>query len=240
MTTLSMIALLMFGLMLGYLLRKYQMLAQKSTAEFTAQEVRITAESDAQQIVKEAQIRADSIMSEAREFEEKRAKEAKEVADRLAKKESFLDNRQLDIDRELDSAKEKITELGILKERAESALQARTVELERVAGLSSDEAKQELIATVESQYAEDLQKQLYKLEEFNREKLEIRARDIIATAIQRLATSTASDLTTTAVAIPSDDIKGKIIGKEGRNIKTFERAAGVELIVDDTPGNIII
>lgn len=94
--------------------------------------------------------------------------------------------------------------------------------------------------SVENEYEEDFLIRMQKLENSNAEKLENRAKDILATSIQRLASSTAAELMTTNVAIPSDEIKGKIIGKEGRNIRAFERAAGVELIVDDTPGTIVI
>lgn len=93
---------------------------------------------------------------------------------------------------------------------------------------------------VEKKYEEDFLVRMVKLENSNEEKLERRAKDILATSIQRLAASTASDLMVTTVAIPNNEIKGKIIGKEGRNIRAFERASGVELIVDDTPGSIVI
>ena len=93
---------------------------------------------------------------------------------------------------------------------------------------------------VEKKYEEDILAKIQKLENGNDEKLEERAKEILATSIQRLAVSTASDLMTTTVAIPNNEIKGKIIGKEGRNIRAFERVAGVELIVDDTPGSIVI
>ena len=113
-------------------------------------------------------------------------------------------------------------------------------ELERVAKLTEAEAKEELVRDVEKKYEEDILGRIKKLESLGRDEFEKRARDILVTAIQRLASSTASEVTTTTVPIPSDDLKGKIIGKEGRNIRALERAAGVEIIVDDTPGSIVI
>jgi ribonuclease Y len=109
-----------------------------------------------------------------------------------------------------------------------------------VAKLSEGEAKEELLRDIEKKYEEDILIRIQKLENTNEEKLDRRAKDILATSIQRLASSTASELMTTVVSIPNNEIKGKIIGKEGRNIRAFERAAGVELIVDDTPGSIVI
>ena len=117
---------------------------------------------------------------------------------------------------------------------------AKKVELERVAKLSEGEAKEELLKDIEKKYEEDILIRIQKLENSNEEKLDRRAKDILATSIQRLASSTASELMTTVVSIPNNEIKGKIIGKEGRNIRAFERASGVELIVDDTPGSIVI
>src|SRR5579864_7598316 len=97
-----------------------------------------------------------------------------------------------------------------------------------------------MLKLIEKQYEEDILSRLKKLETVGLERLEARARDILSTTIQRLATSVSADVFTTNVAIPSDEIKGKIIGKEGRNIKAFERETGVEIIVDDTPGSITL
>src|SRR6185437_8695927 len=90
------------------------------------------------------------------------------------------------------------------------------------------------------QSEEDLSARMRKLEMAGNEKIESKARDILATTIQRLASAVPSEIMTTSVTIPSDEVKGKIIGKEGRNIKAFERATGVEVIVDDTPGSITL
>jgi len=113
-------------------------------------------------------------------------------------------------------------------------------ELGRIAKLSEEEAKKELFKDLETKYEEDLLTKIKKLETKGREELERKARDLLVFTIQRLASSTASEITTTSVSIPSDELKGKIIGKEGRNIRALERAAGVEIIVDDTPGSVVI
>jgi ribonuclease Y len=96
------------------------------------------------------------------------------------------------------------------------------------------------MSAIETRYHDDFLARIQKLERDGAERLDRKAKEILTASIQRLAASTAGDIMTTAVTIPNDDIKGKIIGKEGRNIKTFERVAGVELIVDDTPGTIVI
>src|SRR3990172_8216838 len=164
----------------------------------------------------------------------------KETEKRLIKKDEFLDARQVEIDKEVENIKTKVEEIKRIQEKVLNTEAEKRAELEKVAQLSETEAKEELLREIEKKYEEDLMVRIQKLENGNQEKLENRAKDILATSIQRLAASTASELMTTVVTISNNEIKGKIIGKEGRNIRAFERASGVELIVDDTPGSIII
>jgi len=113
-------------------------------------------------------------------------------------------------------------------------------ELEKVSQLSTEDAKNILFKNIEEKYEEDLLIRMQKMETVNAEKLDRRAKDILSSSVNRLASSTASEMMTTSLNIPNDEIKGKIIGKEGRNIRAFEKAAGVELIIDETPGAIVI
>jgi ribonuclease Y len=151
-----------------------------------------------------------------------------------------LDARQVEINKEAEGIKDRVEEVKKVQERVVKIEEEKRVELERVSKLTEEEAKEELLRDVEKKYDEDLLIRMQKLENNNEEKLDKRAKEILATSIQRLAASTASELMTTIVNIPNNEIKGKIIGKEGRNIRAFERAAGVELIVDDTPSSIVI
>jgi ribonuclease Y len=112
--------------------------------------------------------------------------------------------------------------------------------LEKIAGLSAEEAKTELMTSVEKQYEQDLESRMRKLELATNEKLDQKAKEILTTAVHRLGNSVVSDVLATTVSLPNDEIKGKIIGKEGRNIRSFERATGVDVIVDDTPGTITL
>ncbi|KKP72758.1 MAG: Ribonuclease Y, partial [Candidatus Nomurabacteria bacterium GW2011_GWB1_35_20] len=163
-----------------------------------------------------------------------------ETEKRLIKKDEFLDARQVEIDKETENIKLKIEEIKKIQEKVTSIETEKRIELERVSKLTEGEAKEELMRDIEKKYEEDILIRIQKLENSNEEKLDKRAKDILATSIQRLASSTASELMTTIVNIPNNEIKGKVIGKEGRNIRAFERVSGVELIVDDTPGSIII
>ena len=151
-----------------------------------------------------------------------------------------MDARQIEVNKEVEDIKLKVEEIKKIQEKVSKMEEEKIIELERTAKLTEEEAKNELLKDVEKKYEEDILIKIQKLENSNEEKLDQRAKDILATSIQRLASSTASELMTTMVSIPNNEIKGKIIGKEGRNIRAFERAAGVELIVDDTPGSIVI
>ncbi len=173
--------------------------------------------------------------------EEKEKKEVlKRTEDRYIKKEELLDKRQQDIDREVEGLKQKVVEIKKIREDSEDLKKGIEKDLARIANLTPEKAKEELILKIEKQSEEDILVRIQKLEMTGAEKLERKAKEILTTAIHRLGNSVSSDVLTTAVTIPNDEIKGKIIGKEGRNIRAFERVAGVELIVDDTPGSITI
>jgi ribonuclease Y len=198
------------------------------------------AKEEAKKIIEEATVKAEELAKETRnEFKEKEEK-LKKTEDRLIKKEEFLDKRQVDIDKEIEQVKEKVAEIKIIREKAESLEKQKAVELQRIAGLSEEQAKDMLMKEIERKAEEDVVVRMQKLESGSNEKIENRAKEILTTSIQRLANSVSSEVFSTTVAIPSDEIKGKIIGKEGRNIKAFERASGVEVIVDDTPGLITL
>ena len=200
----------------------------------------VAAKEEAQRILDGVKNKAEEKDAEYRELEKEKNEEFKKTETRLIKKEELLDARQVEIDKEVENIKLKVEEVKRIKERIDNADQEKQKELERVAGMKADEAKEALMQQIEKNYEEDLLIRIQKLEQNAQDRLDGRAKEILATSIQRLASSTASEMMTTIVNIPSDDIKGKIIGKEGRNIRSFEKASGVELIVDDTPGTIVI
>lgn len=240
-TTILLSALaLLLGTGLGYYLRFIIALGKRRSIEIDIKQMMVGAKEEAQKITDEAKKYSEKRLAELKEEEKKKEQEFKETEKRLIKKDEFLDARQTEIDKEIENIKVKVEEIKQIKEKVTKAEEEKIGELERVAKLSQEEAKEELLKDVEKKYEEDILVRIQKLENGNEEKLERRAKDILATSIQRLAKSTASELMTTVVAIPNNEIKGKIIGKEGRNIRAFERAAGVELIVDDTPGSLVI
>ncbi len=231
---------LLLGMVVGYYLRLLIALGKKRSIEVDIKQMLLGAKEEAQRIIDEAKVKSEEKLAKIQEEEKKREQEFKETEKRLIKKDELLDARQTEIDKEVENIKIKVEEIKKIQEKVANIETEKRIELERVARLTEAEAKEELMKDIEKKYEEDLTVRIVKLENTNEEKLDRRAKEILATSVQRLASSTASDLMVTTVAIANNEIKGKIIGKEGRNIRAFERAAGVELIVDDTPGSIVI
>src|SRR3989339_781335 len=234
------VGVLLLGVGIGYYLRLIIALGKRKSIEIDIKQMMVGAKEEAQRITDEAKKEAELKLAELKEEEKKKEFEFKETEKRLIKKDEFLDARQVEVNKEVENIKLKVEEIKKIQEKVSKIEEEKIVELERISKLTEEGAKEELLRDVEKKYEEDIVVKMQKLETSNEEKLDRRAKDILATSIQRLASSTASELMTTVVSIPNNEIKGKIIGKEGRNIRAFERAAGVELIVDDTPGTIVI
>ena len=228
------------GIGFGYLLRLLISLGRKGSMELDIRQMEIRAKEEANRIITEAEEKAETYLLKTEGEMKEREERNKKAEDRLVKKEEFLDNRQLDLDKESEFVKNKVTEVRGVREMAEKLVAEQKDVLSKISGLGRDEAKGELLKTLEKDFEKDLFVRLQKLESDARERLDLKARDILASAIQRLAMSVSGEMMSTTLSLPSDEVKGKIIGKEGRNIKAFERASGVEIIVDDTPNSITL
>ncbi len=231
---------LMAGAAAGYFLRQIIAQQRKDTLELKAKQILLDAKESAQKTLDDAKSRAEKISEEAKREQKEQEKELRKIEERLAHKDEVLEKKSAELDKETQNLQEKVEKVKTMKEQLETLETQKREELAKVAGLTEEEAKTKIIEEVEKKHSNDILARIQKIEQFGLETLERKARDILASVIQRVASSTASEVTVTSLTIPSDDIKGKIIGKEGRNIRAFERAAGVELIVDDTPGVIII
>lgn len=228
------------GLALGYLLRHVVAQQKKNSIELKIKQVFLDAKSKAQETLDAAAKKAESIVSDALRERKEHEQQLRKLEERLSSKEEGVERRRLEVEQERKGVETKVAEVKRVHERLEELKKEHSTALERVSQLTAEEAKAQLIANVEKKYEADIMARIQKLELFGREELERKARNILSTIIQRVASSTASEVTTSTVSIPSDDIKGKIIGKEGRNIRALERAAGVEVIIDDTPGAVLI
>ena len=238
--TLGGVMAILVGVTLGYLLRLLISVSRRGSVELEIKQVLLSAKENAQKIIEDADREVTLLKEELKQEEREQDLRLQKIEERLIKREEFLDNRQIDIEKESEHVREKEGELEILKEKTVAKQEHAFRELERVARFSLEEAKAELLKRTEVRYEEDFLARMKKLETDGEARLLRKAQDILTSSVQRLATSTVADMMTTVVSIPSDEIKGKIIGKEGRNIRAFERAAGVEVIIDDTPGSIVI
>lgn len=228
------------GIVLGYVLRLLLALSKKGTVEHDIKKMMLGAAEEAKKITLKAEQEAAETLKGVREELKEKEEDTKKTENRLIAKEGLLDKRQTDIDKEVEQMKGRIEELKSKKEKIDAMEGEKLKELEKIAKLTEEEAKENLLSSMETKYEEDLVVRMRKLELNAGENLERKAKEILTTSIQRLANSVSPDIFTTSINIPSDEIKGKIIGKEGRNIKAFERETGVEVIIDDTPGTITI
>lgn len=231
---------LLVGVGVGYYLRMIVALGKQNSMELDIKTQMLTAKEEAQKIMADAQAKAEAKIKETEAEEKKRLEDVKKAEERIIKREDTLDAKDRDIQKHTDDLNKKIEEVNKIKLEVEERKLGLESELEKISGLTREEAREQLFKEIESRSEEDTLVRMQKLENASKEKLDARAREILATSIQRLANDGVGEMMASTVSIPSDEIKGKIIGKEGRNIRAFERASGVELIVDDTPGVITI
>jgi ribonucrease Y len=228
------------GSVLGYLARQSIAKKQLGTAEGKANKMIQDAEAEAQATLLASKNKAVEILEEVKKDEKKRQDQIFRLEKRLETREVTLDKKLDELDRGKDLLIQKAEEIKKIRKETEAAKQEELKRLERIAGLSKEEAKKILLQLAEEQNKDLVARHIKKLEQEGREELEKKAKNIMTTALQRYAGSHAMETTTSTVAIPSDELKGRIIGREGRNIKTLERLTGIEVIVDDTPEAIVI
>lgn len=232
--------MLAVGIALGYFIRERLASSRKDSIEAKLKKLLEDSKAEAKEVLLDAKAKAVKILEEAKGEEKEREREFKKSEEHLRERETLLDKKLVQLDEREQGLAEKIERVREIKTEVEGLRAEAQKELERIAGMTKTQAKDELVRKVEKESEEDLAIRIRKLETAGLEELERKAKSILATVIQRLATATTSEVTTTTVSIPNDEIKGKIIGREGRNIRALERVAGVEIIVDDTPGAVVI
>ncbi len=188
----------------------------------------------------EAKEKASKIVEMAKKDEDQRRSQSLIKEQFLLKKEDQLDTRFSTLEDKEKEFRAKVEELKKVKESIEKLKQESYEKLEQVSGLSRSVAKKELLTVVEKENEAEILEKIKKLEREGAEKFDDKAKEMVALAIQKCSVSQAQELTVTTVSLPSDEIKGRIIGKEGRNIRTLEKLTGVEIIVDDTPEAVTI
>lgn len=233
-------AALAFGIAAGYYLRYLHALSQRSSLELDLKEKALEADEKASKIIEKAEAKADQLEAEAKATAKEREEKLNTREGRLDKKEELLDERQINLDSEKEAVRAKIDEVKDIKARLDGHKEELDAKLEEVAGLTQEEAFDRIVASIEQNRAEDLTQRLQKLEMLGEEQFEDKARNILLAAIHRIGNTMPANVMTASVELPSEDLKGKVIGKEGRNVRSFERLTGVDVLIDDTPGYIVL
>jgi len=245
------IASLIVGGAIGALLRRQSSAAKFATAERDAANMLESARKEAETLRKEAEIQAKDAVFQAKDEWEN---EARELRRELQNQEKRLVQKEENLDRKVDQVDVREQELQRREQQAgerERLLQERNAEidrlvadqrdkLEQLAGLSAEEAKQQLMTAMESEARHDAARRIRQIEDEAREIADKKAKNILSLAIQRYAGDYVAEKTVSAVPLPNDEMKGRIIGREGRNIRAIEAATGIDLIIDDTPEAVII
>jgi ribonuclease Y len=242
---------LVLGLVIGAVVVSAMRGQSLAKAKVEAQSILQRAEADAKTTSERARVDADKIAMERRsalegELEKSRA-EMREAEKRIAKREDLIDkkletltSKEEQVSRQSESLKSKEANLDKKTEELEATLQTQKDKLIQISGWSVEEAKREVLLRVEEDARHETSKIVAKLVEEAQAEAKTKAQEITLQAIQRYASEHTAESTVRAVPIPSDDMKGRIIGREGRNIRAIEKATGVDIIVDDTPGVIVV
>ena len=228
------------GFFIGYYIRKKHALSEVTSAEARAEKILNDTKAKQKELILATQDKALKIIEEAKREDDKRRQELSGLQARLEKRETVFSQKLLELQDKQQQLYDKVNKVEEVKEKIKQIHDEQLAKLEKIAGLSRDEAKQVLFKNVENEIKNDLIVRINKLEKESSESLDDKARDLMAGAIQRLASTFATEITTTTVDLPNDEMKGRIIGREGRNIKVIEQLTGVEIIVDDTPNAITI
>ena len=224
----------------GYVIRVFQAKTKISSAEGRAEKLLEEAKQKEKELILSAKDQAIKITEEAKAQEKEIRQQILRLEQRLEKKESDMDAKSEELERQRENLEKQNEDIKKLKEELLSAREKQLQDLEKIAKLTREEAKQIMLDQTERLIKDDLLGLTRKLVAQTREDADRLARDIVTQAIERCSAEVSTETTTTTVALPSEELKGRIIGKEGRNIKTFEQMLGVEVIVDETPDAVII
>lgn len=228
----------------GFIFRKKISEAKIGSAEEESKRIVDEAAKEAETLKKDAVLEArEQILKERneaeRELKEQRAEVTRQER-RLASKEENLDRKSENLDKKNDQLSQKLKEADQLNERINGVLAEHLETLQKISGYTAEEAKAELVQKIEHEVQHDAALKLIEIESRLKEEADQKAKDIISLAIQRCASDHVSEATVSTVSLPNDEMKGRIIGREGRNIRTIEQLTGVDLIIDDTPEAITV
>ena len=238
------IAFLAIGILVGYIVRKNTAEKVIGSAETQAKNLILDAENRSEAIRKEtladARAEAHSIKQDAERDIRERREEVKKTERRLVQKEESLDRKIENIEQKEESISKKQRALAEKEKELDGFIERQVAELERISGCTAEEAKAQLLETIEKDVRRDASIMIKDIESKAKEEADRKAKEIITGAIQRCAADHVAETTVSVVPLPNDEMKGRIIGREGRNIRAIETATGVDLIIDDTPEAVIL
>ena len=232
------LAVLIVGMAGGYYFRRTLARRDAQTAEAKVEKILSEAKDKYREIVLDGKNKVLEVLEKAKVEEDKRRGELRSIQSRLEKRENLFDQKLMEFEDKRSKLADKEKNLETLREDLQKIKEKGMGKLEKIAALTKDEAKEVLMKNVETEIKDELYQRVRKLEKQNTEEFEEKAKQILSAVIERCATSHSAETTTTTITLTNDEMKGRIIGKEGRNIKTIEQLTGTELIVDETPGTM--
>lgn len=232
--------LLLVAFGIGYYIRKTQAQKLSDSAENKAQKLLNQAKDKEKEILLEAKDKALAIIDDAKKEEQERRKELSHMQQRVEKRESLFDKKLLDLENRQDELRSKMDDAEKLKEKIKEVQKQQMDKLQEVAGLTQEKAKEVLLNNVERNISDAMMSRIQKIESQASFDVQKKAKELLTMAVERYAGSHVVENSTSVIDIPSDEMKGRIIGREGRNIRTFEQLTGVDVIIDDTPQAITI
>jgi ribonuclease Y len=228
------------GALLGYALKERREKEKLAAAESDAARIIAEAQTKEKEALLQAKEEAIRIRGEAEEEAKTRRQEVLRLEERVLQREENLERKVDAVDRRDRALTEREQQLEESRERLQELDRQKTLEIERVAHLTTQEAKDLLLSQVELEVRDESNRIVREMEGRTREEAAFRSREILTASIQRMSAEAVSESTVTVVQIPSEDMKGRIIGREGRNIRALEHATGVDLIIDDTPDAVML
>lgn len=228
------------GIAIGYYYHRNVSERKVQSAEAQAEAIIAQAEARSKELEVQTKEEAIQVRNEAEKEINRKRQEVERQEERLQNRQDNLDRRFENLERKEKILNKRQSRIDRRTNELEQLNEQRLAELERVSSLTRDEAKNELLKMVETEARQDMARVIRQVEADIKEEADRKAREIVTIAIQRVATDQVSETVVSAVPLPSDDMKGRIIGRQGRNIRAFENATGVDVIVDDTPEAVIL
>lgn len=243
-TVLLSLFFLLVGMTVGYLLRRSiaerKILSAEERAAQIVDQAKREAEASMKEAIIEAKEEAHKLRSEAEKDIRERRNEVQRLERRLLQKEEALDRKAETLEKRGETLAAKERHVEELKEQVEQLYRAQEAEMERISGMTREEARHLILSNVEAECRHEAAILMKDIEQQARQEADKKAKEIICTAIQRCAADHVAETTVSVVALPNDEMKGRIIGREGRNIRALETLTGIDLIIDDTPEAVIL